>query len=38
MKTPTLEEARKIISEWGIDTDNYVCVNVRQYWDGTTRR
>ncbi len=33
-KEITLEEARSVIKEWGIDSDNYSCVNLKQYMHG----
>ena len=34
MNSPTLEEARKLINEYGIDEDSYIMKNIEQDMDG----
>jgi hypothetical protein len=34
MNSPTLEEARKLINEYGIDEDNYILKNIEQDING----
>jgi len=34
MNTPTLEEARKLINEYGVDEDGYIMKNIEQDMDG----
>lgn len=34
MKEITFEEAKKVIEEWGVDTDNYSAVNLKHFMNG----